>query len=268
MEEIIIKESDAIIVRERGATKHDVNLEIVKKPLERNTSIIKDLDRIDDDYYIQDYLDVKNNWLFGLGEILIVLFVFFKFKNEILNQQIVLALILFPFLIHGIYPIVKNFLSKNSKVILDRKNSLFAYPGFGLNKIIVTKFKDLVLLIVNVGKTAAPYLKAPQTKFTNFTLTAIDVLSFYVWYMDKNRPLPPGTVFDEYRERDFQRRKEEGFPSPLYPSFVPTPEATLEQQQERDQYWEERFTTDQNGETQRHFWERDSSLKVDKSQHN
>ena len=44
--------------------------------------------------------------------------------------------------------------------------------------------------------------------------------------MDKNRPLPPGELFDPYREADFQRRKAEGFPKPLYPSDIPTPEAT------------------------------------------
>lgn len=29
---------------------------------------------------------------------------------------------------------------------------------------------------------------------------------FYCWYMDKNRPLPPGEVFAPYRERDEERR--------------------------------------------------------------
>lgn len=40
--------------------------------------------------------------------------------------------------------------------------------------------------------------------------------SFYVWYMDRNRPLPRGTLFDAYRERDFKRREALGFPKPLY----------------------------------------------------
>ena len=57
---------------------------------------------------------------------------------------------------------------------------------------------------------------------------------FVVWYMDKNRPLPPGTAFDPYREADFQRRKAEGFPKPLYKSYIPTPEATRRQQLERE----------------------------------
>ncbi|WFO16521.1 hypothetical protein M601_001525 [Cellulophaga baltica 4] len=52
--------------------------------------------------------------------------------------------------------------------------------------------------------------------------------------MDKNRPLPPGDAFDEYRLQDFERRKAEGFPRPLYPSNIPTPEATPEQQEERE----------------------------------
>jgi len=63
--------------------------------------------------------------------------------------------------------------------------------------------------------------------------------SFFVWYMDKNRPLPPGSAFDEFREQDFERRKAEGFPPPLYKSVVPTIETTPEQQQEREKYWKD-----------------------------
>ncbi|WP_157926205.1 hypothetical protein [Tenacibaculum maritimum] len=51
--------------------------------------------------------------------------------------------------------------------------------------------------------------------------------------MDKNRPLPPGSAFDAYREQDYQRRKAAGFPKPLYPSKIATPEATKEQQAAR-----------------------------------
>lgn len=44
--------------------------------------------------------------------------------------------------------------------------------------------------------------------------------SFYVLYMDKNRPLPQGDTFDPYREKDFLRRKAEGFPKPIYPNTI------------------------------------------------
>src|SRR5690554_6085237 len=62
-------------------------------------------------------------------------------------------------------------------------------------------------------------------------------LSFLTWYMDKNQPLPPGKALDPYRERDFQRRKREKFPPPLYPANIPTPEATPAQQKEREKFW-------------------------------
>ena len=50
--------------------------------------------------------------------------------------------------------------------------------------------------------------------------TPIKSWSFIVWYMDKNRPLPPGKVFDPYRKRDYERRKAEGVLEPLYESWI------------------------------------------------
>ncbi len=63
--------------------------------------------------------------------------------------------------------------------------------------------------------------------------------SFFVWYMDKNRPLPPSKAFDQFREQDFERRKLEGFPPPLYKSVIPTPEATPAQQLVRETFWKD-----------------------------
>lgn len=50
------------------------------------------------------------------------------------------------------------------------------------------------------------------------------ILSFFTWYMDKNRPLPPGTAFDSFRQKDFDRRRNKGFQPPLYESLIETPE--------------------------------------------
>ena len=44
--------------------------------------------------------------------------------------------------------------------------------------------------------------------------------SFYTQYMDKNRPLPLGSALDDYREKDFERRKQIGYKAPLYPSAM------------------------------------------------
>ena len=43
--------------------------------------------------------------------------------------------------------------------------------------------------------------------------------------------------FDPYRQQDFERKKAAGFPPPLYKSTFPTPEATPQQQAEREKYW-------------------------------
>ena len=91
------------------------------------------------------------------------------------------------------------------------------------------------------GPSIGPYyilkFSFKDTPFEGGTLAELyleEFWDFVVWYMDKNRPLPPGTAFDPYREADFQRRKAEGFPKPLYKSYIPTPEATRRQQLERE----------------------------------
>lgn len=50
----------------------------------------------------------------------------------------------------------------------------------------------------------------------DFNIDAEIIWSFLVWYMDKNRPLPPGEELNTYRQEDYERRKAEGFPKPLY----------------------------------------------------
>lgn len=72
---------------------------------------------------------------------------------------------------------------------------------------------------------------------------ALQTHSILVWYMDKNRPLPPGKLFNPYREKDYERRKAEGFQPPLYPASIDTPEATPEREKERikreKNYWKQ-----------------------------
>ncbi|MCV6628690.1 MAG: hypothetical protein OIF50_02405 [Flavobacteriaceae bacterium] len=86
----------------------------------------------------------------------------------------------------------------------------------------------------------APPGKKTGVHIATGCLDGVEDLSFLVWYMDKNRPLPPDPIFDPYRDADFERRKAEGFPPPLYKSQIPTPEATPVQQKEREKYWKDR----------------------------
>ncbi|MEQ3498678.1 hypothetical protein ABMY20_02850 [Tenacibaculum sp. SSH1-16] len=135
--------------------------------------------------------------------------------------------------------------SKHKELVLDRLNGTVSYPDFFYSKPLQGKFSELKAVISISGDIdGAP--GDEKLKFVNtFKPRKIDILrtisyddpyqewSLYVWYMDKNRPLPPGTAFDPYRQQDFERRKALGFPRPLYKSTIPTPEFTKEQQAER-----------------------------------
>lgn len=48
-------------------------------------------------------------------------------------------------------------------------------------------------------------------------------MSFYRWYMDRNRQLPPGKRLNPYRIKDFLRREAEGFPKPLRYASIKIP---------------------------------------------
>ncbi|WP_455593502.1 hypothetical protein [Bacteroides sp.] len=159
--------------------------------------------------------------------------------EEIFGRIIMLG-IFFTMLVMG-FPRCKRF-------VFDRKSGTVTYPrflGIGSYKIpfqkvnfiyaragmYVTERKGLAILHPNgVGRV-----------FINFQYPE-RFLSFYVWYMDKNRPLPPGTAFDPYRELDYDRRKAADFPSSLYPSLIETPEwigaGSMEQREEYRKYVE------------------------------
>ena len=151
------------------------------------------------------------------------------------------------FMLPGLFLILLGTLKpkKHIQLHFDRQKGIISYPAPFFGKPLVGPFNTLKALIGVSGDidgySPTEYLKLVNT----FRPRVLDVLktityedpyeewSLYVWYMDKNRPLPPGTAFDAYRDKDFERRKTLGFPKPLYQSEVPTPEATPEQQAER-----------------------------------
>ena len=101
---------------------------------------------------------------------------------------------------------------------------------------ITMRFKDIIFCYSTGGEDAMGSFALQAIRPNNYTFamfrasdeTCYHDMSFFTWYMDKNRPLPPGSAFDAFRQQDFERRKAEGFPRPLYTSNVPTPEATPE----------------------------------------
>ncbi len=141
------------------------------------------------------------------------------------------------------------------RVILDRENGLIYYNDWFYLPERVSKFEEIIGHFNSKGEssvglmiTPPPKTDPPSRGYKLFP-RAVDISwhcgyfwedwAFMVWYMDKNRPLPPGDAFDPYRQEDFERRKAEGFPPPLYPTrfLVDTPEATEEQQKERRASW-------------------------------
>ena len=127
------------------------------------------------------------------------------------------------------------------ELILNREEGTISMPcAFKKENVVISFEEGDGIVKFTAGGGAAPDVYLVffiKNRKKGGHLSHSDIYAFWefvVWYMDKNRPLPPGTAFDPYREADFQRCKAEGFPKPLYKSYIPTPEATRRQQLERE----------------------------------
>ena len=147
-----------------------------------------------------------------------------------------------PFLLIGLFQVLVFLYVPKKEIILDRLNGKITYPRLFFNKEHRTIQFDS-LHVFHTATTSGDMLptgteirirdRRYDYQWTLESDEPLEYWSFMVWYMDKNRPLPPGTAFDAYRQKDFERRKAEGFPKPLYPTRIATPEATAQQQRER-----------------------------------
>ncbi len=201
------------------------------------------LKQADDKIFFESHSNfLKSNLYLGIGAVAFGLGLLYY--SEKTSQRILPIILLLGglfWIIYGLYA------KKNYKIFeLNRLQGTVTYPDSYFRKPLKGKFKDLHAVIAVTGNIDG-YVDSEYLKFVNtfkprkFTLLytfygsePYKDWSFYVWYMDKNRPLPPGTAFDQYREQDFERRKKLGFPRPLYGSNIDTPEATDEQQSERE----------------------------------
>ncbi len=178
--------------------------------------------------------------LFGGVSLLFLLGVIrYSLKDGFTNEHI-FFLVLASFL--TLFFLIYGFTIPKKEHILNRKDGLITMTGFLWQKNITMEFKKVEFAYSTGGDNVigAFELEAIRpNKWQTFDMFSIvgaecyEQMSFITWYMDKNRPLPPSTALDKYRQQDFERRKAEGFPKPLYPSNIPTPEATPEQQAER-----------------------------------
>ena len=196
-------------------------------------------DIVNDELIIMDQTASVTYYITGGALILFGTFVSIFLAHEIMVFVVLLCISL-PFFLYA-YNYPKKYM------IFNRKKGLFTFPDWFYMKPHTVAFaKHNKFFWTGTGGasgaagqqlvTAPP--KSARSIWINIHVTGFSgSWSFMLWYMDKNRPLPPGTAFDPYREQDFLRRKAEGFPPPLFKSTFPTPEATPEQNAERRKYW-------------------------------
>ena len=233
-------------MKNRKIKDSGLELRIDLRPENRNQKFLENYDKISDETLVID-----NTYLWWARPLLIIYFctlgAFISHFMDVNNFDIFdICLIISAYSV-CLYPVVIALDPTKKKIILDRKNGEITFPErFPVSCVgyfITIPFSDVKLGIrfrgtahYNIGLRLAILYPNGQNR-TVIEGNATDAFAFFVWYMDKNRPLPPGELFDRYRQKDFERRKAEGFPPPLYPSSIPTPEATPEQQKERERYW-------------------------------
>ncbi|MFC5047196.1 hypothetical protein ACFSTE_12080 [Aquimarina hainanensis] len=244
MEKIRLDPSKKVIIpklpKRKWVDDPEMKLCISLMPDFFNDQIIKNDSTLEDEVVVTDnyFLRTSKN---NMSEIIIggVISLIGIFIMSLMEFNIGGVVIGSCFIFFGGLLIVLFLTKKDKEFILDRDQGLMQYPNSWWYPSIVTSFNDARIVLLNEGKYQYPVLKALTKGFLAFPYRIVDFhplnfWSFMVWYMDKNRPLPPGDAFDPYRQRDYERRKAAGFPKPLYPSEISTPEATPEQQAERE----------------------------------
>lgn len=180
------------------------------------------VERADDQFLIFTTPSQIRGFLIGIGAAILCTGIFL-FCKEIDNPYSKIywpvssgAFILAPFIL-----LVSQVFAHKRRFVLDRMNGTVTFP----------RHLFFPRCTVPFSKVIPGYSKGTMNLAFRFcflhprTKAAIPVLAdydsdwwpFYVLYMDKNRPLPQGEVFDPYREKDFLRRKAAGFPKPIYP---------------------------------------------------
>ncbi len=215
--------------------------------------------RIDDKYWEVYPIYASNTYLF-------IFLSFFVFSVFLLSRESKFEFSDFMFLLIisliFMYSLVKKVVELNYKQeqIYDRLNGTLTFPGVFWGSNITMSFNTVKFSKVYYGNRLNITGVNPKffgqsfhIRMNHFSIPGMkyyrpdEGLTLLTWYMDKNRPLPQIKDFESYREKDFERRKAEGFPPPLYSSFFNTPEDTPEQQKEREKYWKERIFHDDEG---------------------
>ena len=201
--------------------------------------------RCDDEYWEQPVDTYYHHPLLGWGSgfLLILFTLLFLAGEEIEFGMYVIAFISFMVLTFiAIYAIKQP---KDKEFILDRLKGTVTSPTLYWQKNTTMSFEKI------------QFIKFPIFSFSFFNVTGFSPKKFggsfdvnvgcrsyqcmtvLTWYMDRNRPLPTSPQFKPFHQKDFERRKKEGFPEPLFFSFVTDflGEHSSLHHKERCKYW-------------------------------
>ena len=190
--------------------------------------------RADDQFYINDMGYGVSHIDLYVGIIFYSLALISLVSNkDTIEDRTIFSIIFF---IIGSFSFLHYYKYSKKLLVLDRLNGMVTYPGFLFSKPCSVPFDELLASVASFANAGASLVFYHYNGITGTSIFAGKCKisgnwSFIVWYMDKNRPLPPGEAFDPYRKKDFQRRKSEGFPPPLYPSYIDTPEDSESQKE-------------------------------------
>ena len=149
-----------------------------------------------------------------------------------ISQNFLLIIMIIGFLI-SIFLILYYYKIGTPKIIFNRENGTVTFPEGFKKRPKTYNFDDTVFYVgYGTAQLGARHLgirvRGGKKGYIVASMTAENAGAFYTWYMDKNRPLPPGDRFDGYRKEDAKRLRDLGYPEPLYPMSKEVEELTRE----------------------------------------
>jgi len=144
-----------------------------------------------------------------------------------IGEKIFYSITGFPLLIAGLFYVIYFICQPRKDLVFNRMEQTVTLPGLLWMKPVIAGFDEIIVKATERQPSRANpvpglLLGKPGTFLRHAELIGNPESdwSFYVWYMDRNRPLPPGSAFDEFRDRDKTRRRRDGSPPPLYGSDI------------------------------------------------
>ncbi|MCD7931019.1 MAG: hypothetical protein LUH15_06470 [Tannerellaceae bacterium] len=140
--------------------------------------------------------------------------------GEVFLSIIFLFILIFP----GLYLIIAGIIKPKRVITFDRINGTVTFYGIRWGKEITQKFKEACFsstirhmkylpigFELSLRRNKIGFISINVDPFYEKDISPEEIFSYLVWYMDKNRPLPPGSALDPYRKKNYKRRKKKDF---------------------------------------------------------